>query len=127
MDARSKIKVDDRLGPLRLESGLPSMVKVDFEAAWQEPLDDVNDPNGPKTLNGSAHLVEWKITTQHDDDAVNEGEVIPINWQLKGGARPRPPVKREFLENMDSVCECGDPENVSVPHSGRILSQPLRP
>lgn len=41
-----------------------STVKVDIEAAWQEPVDDVNDPNGPKTLNGTAHLLEWKITTE---------------------------------------------------------------
>jgi len=52
--------VDDQ--PMPIDG--KSTVKVDFEAAWQEPLDDVNDPNGPKILNGSAHVLEWKITTE---------------------------------------------------------------
>ncbi len=41
-----------------------STLKVDIEAAWQEPLDDVNDPSGPKILNGSAHVYEWKLGVQ---------------------------------------------------------------
>lgn len=52
--------VDDQ--PMPIDG--KSTVKVDFEAAWEEPLDDVKDPNGPRTLKGSAHLVEWKITPQ---------------------------------------------------------------
>jgi len=52
--------VDDQ--PMPIDG--KSTAKADFEGAWEEPLDDVNDPNGPRTLKGSAHLVEWNITPQ---------------------------------------------------------------
>jgi hypothetical protein len=55
--------VDDQ--PMPIDG--KSTVKVDFEAAWQEPVDDLADPNGPKTLNGSAHLQEWKISPDQTD------------------------------------------------------------
>ncbi len=54
-----------------------STVKVDFEAAWQEPLDDVNDANGPKTLNGSAHVLEWKISPEQTAIEIKTAVAMP--------------------------------------------------
>jgi len=54
-----------------------STVKVDFEAAWQEPLDDPSDPNGPKTLNGSAHVKEWKITADQTAIEIKTSVALP--------------------------------------------------
>jgi hypothetical protein len=65
--------VDDQSMPIDGKS----TVKVDFEAAWQEPLDDPSDPNGPKTLNGSAHVAEWKITPEQTAIEIKTAVALP--------------------------------------------------
>ena len=63
-----------------------STLKVDFQAVWQEPLDDVNDPNGPRILNGSVHVHEWKLGVQ--DAAI---EIKTSAALVQGSSSPAPP------------------------------------
>ena len=39
-----------------------STVKVEVVANWQEPIDDVTDPNGPRTQLGNAHVYTRDLT-----------------------------------------------------------------
>ena len=39
-----------------------STLKVEVSANWQEPIDDVNDPNGPRTQIGNAHVYTRDLT-----------------------------------------------------------------
>jgi len=63
-----------------------STLKVDFQAVWQEPLDDVNDPNGPRILNGSVHVHEWKLSVP--DTAI---EIKSSAALVEGSGSPAPP------------------------------------
>jgi len=52
--------VDDQAMPIDGKSTL----KVDIAANWQEPIDDVNDPNGPRIQPGNAHVHTWDINRE---------------------------------------------------------------
>jgi len=49
--------VDDQAMPIDGKSTL----KMDIAANWQEPIDDVSDPNGPRTQPGNAHVHTWDL------------------------------------------------------------------
>jgi hypothetical protein len=88
--------VDNRAMPIDGKS----TVKVDFEAAWQEPLDDVSNPNGPTTLNGSAHVVEWDITPQQTAIEIVSAVALPAGppaAALPAAKAPSKPVQQHVV------------------------------
>ncbi|TAM81020.1 MAG: hypothetical protein EPN47_14160 [Acidobacteria bacterium] len=58
--------VDDRAMPVDGKSTL----KVDVLANWQEPIDDANDPSGPRTQTGNAHVYTRDLTPE--DTAISD-------------------------------------------------------
>ncbi len=44
-----------------------STLKVEVVANWQEPIDDVTDPKGPGTLDGSAHVYTRDLTREDNE------------------------------------------------------------
>ncbi len=58
--------VDDHPMPIDGKSTL----KVDVLANWQEPIDDVNDPNGPRTQTGNAHVYTRNLA--REDTAISD-------------------------------------------------------
>ncbi|MEJ2008201.1 MAG: hypothetical protein P8Z30_08615 [Acidobacteriota bacterium] len=61
-----------------------STLKVDVLASWQEPIDDINDPNGPRTQIGNAHVYTRELTRQ--DTVISDPLQIAAESTNQGSA-----------------------------------------
>jgi hypothetical protein len=86
-------------------------VKVDFEATWQEPLDDVNDPNGPKTLNGGAHVYEGKMGVQ-DTEIEIKTSVTTVQGSSPEATPPASPAPASGVARQGVVATPLAPQKV---------------
>ena len=115
--------VDDQ--PMPIDG--KSTQKVDFEATWQEPWDDVNDANGPKTIQGSLHLLEWKLRREETAIEILAAIATPVHTVALPAATKTPAKSGKEKPVTLAVHEKANTAQLQAVSAAAVTSAKLAP